>query len=68
MCVRHDVWSKTSFRVAQISLLFFSLLQLPARRYPEFHPDLMDGVRGMFLGIAIGAVILMARQSRGHPG
>ena len=67
MCVRHDIRWKTSCRIAQISLLLFSLLQLPARHHPEFHPDLLDAVRGVFLGIAIGAVILMARKNGARP-
>ena len=62
MCIRDELWSKTPFRVTQISLLLFSLLQLPARHHPEFHPDLMDAVRGVFLGIAIGGIILMGRN------
>ena len=40
--------------------LLSSLLQIPARHYPDFHPDLMDGLRGLFLGIAIGAMALTA--------
>jgi hypothetical protein len=67
MCVCHDIWWKTPCRVAQVSLLLFSLLQLPARHHPEFHPDLLDGVRGVFLGIAIGALILMARKNGPRP-
>ena len=65
MCARdsvHSVHSTTTFRILQISLLVFSLLHLPARHYPAFHPDLMDGVRGVFLGIAIGTLALLGRQ------
>ena len=63
MC-RNAIQSRTTFLISQIALLVFSLLQLPMRLYPQFHPDLMDGVRGLFLGVAIGAVILTARRSR----
>ena len=67
MCVRNNFRSKTMFLVSQIALLLFGLLQLlPMRLHPEFHPDLMDGVRGAFLGIAIGAVIAMGRGKRGR--
>jgi len=62
MCVRNDVYSRTTFLILQFSLLLFSLLQLPARLRPDFHPDLMDGVRGVFLGIAIGTLIVMGRR------
>ena len=61
MCARNGIQSTTSFRILQISLLLFSLLQLPARRHPDFHPELMDALRGGLLGIAIGMLILIGR-------
>ncbi|HEV8197752.1 MAG TPA: hypothetical protein VGP87_13990 [Gemmatimonadales bacterium] len=54
--------SKTAFRIIGAALLPFSLLQIVARRSPQFHPDLMDGLRGLLLGIVIGMLILMSRQ------
>jgi hypothetical protein len=54
--------SKTAFRSIGAALLPFSLLQIVARRYPQFHPDLMDGLRGLLLGIVIGLLMLMSRQ------
>lgn len=66
MCLQDNVQSKASFRIFSIGLLLSSLLQIPARHYPDFHPDLMDGLRGLFLGIAIGAMALTAwRNGRG---
>jgi len=63
MCIRHTFQSRTTFVISQLALLAFSLLQIPARLYPHFHPDLLDGVRGCLLGIAIGTVILAARRN-----
>lgn len=64
MCLLRDAHSKTTTRIAWLALLLFFLLQLPARQYPQFHPDLMDGVRGLFLGIAIGTMALIAWRNR----
>jgi hypothetical protein len=64
MHLRHNVRSKVTFLVSQIALLLFFLLHLPARLHPQFHPDLMDGLRGFFLGIAIGTMILTAWKHR----
>jgi hypothetical protein len=41
-----------------IALVLSSLLQIPARHQPSFHPDLLDGLRGVFLGIFFGAMAL----------
>ena len=48
----------------QIALIVFFLLQLPARHYPQFHPDLIDAIRGFLLGIVIGMLILTAWKNR----
>jgi hypothetical protein len=67
MCVDKNERSRRGFLLGQISLLVFFLLHLPARFYPQFHPDLMDGLRGLFLGIAIAALLIggwRKRQSR----
>jgi hypothetical protein len=52
------------FFVTLVALLLFSLMQLPARLSPEFHPDIMDGVRGLFLGVAIAALWVSTRKAR----
>jgi hypothetical protein len=59
-----DMQSKKSFVVMQVALLLFALMQLPARLYPQFHPDLMDGVRGIFLGVALGTLIVFGWRNR----
>jgi hypothetical protein len=66
MCLRNDIGSKSAFFISQIALLIHFLLFLPARLAPHFHADLMDGVRGFFLGVAIGTLILSAGRSRRH--
>jgi hypothetical protein len=48
--------SKTMFRVGLIAFLLSALLQIPGRMRPGFHPDLMDGLRGVCLGIFMGAM------------
>jgi hypothetical protein len=68
MCLRTDVRSRTMFLVAQVALLLFALVQLPMRFHPGFHPDLMDGVRGAFLGVAIAALAVMAKRKRDARG
>ena len=44
------------FRIAMIALVLSSLLGFAARRYPAFHPDLVDGVHGLLLGVAIAGM------------
>jgi hypothetical protein len=48
--------SKSLFRVGLIAFLVSALLQIPGRMRPGFHPDLMDGLRGLCLGIFIAAM------------
>jgi hypothetical protein len=48
----------------QLSLLIFFLLQLPARHYPNFHPDLIDGMRGLLLGLVLGTLIKRGWEKR----
>ena len=64
MCLCDNVQSKRFFMCSQLALLTFGLLQLPMRLYPQFHPDLMDGVRGFLIAVAVGMMILAARTSR----
>ena len=51
-----NIRSKTIFRVGLIAFLLSALLQIPGRMHPGFHPDLMDGLRGLCLGIFIGTM------------
>jgi hypothetical protein len=67
MCPSH-FQSKTSFRIFLICLLLSSLLQIPARHDPDFHPDLMDGLRGLFLGLALGTMALTAWKNGRRTG
>ena len=48
--------SKTLFRVGLLAFIASALLQIPTRMRPDFHPDLLDGLRGLCLGIFIGAM------------
>ena len=69
MCLLENDRSRTMFRVVLVSLLLFGLVQLPMRLRPDFHPDLLDGLRGAFLGAAIAALGVMSwRRRRGTPG
>ena len=58
MRITNGLPSKKAFRVIPVALLPFSLLQVVARHYPDFHPDLMDGFRGLLLGVVLGVLIL----------
>ena len=62
MRLRRDLRSKPMFLLSLVSLLLFSLMQLPMRLHPEFHPDVMDGVRGLLLGVAIAALWVSTRK------
>jgi uncharacterized membrane protein YccC len=66
MCLinRINPRSKWLFMLTQVLLLLFFLLGLPARHDPNFHPDLIDGLRGFLLGIVIGLLALMAWRNR----
>jgi uncharacterized membrane protein YccC len=57
VCAGHYFESKKTFLFMQLSLLIFFLLQLPARHYPNFHPDLIDGIRGLLLGLVLATLI-----------
>ena len=64
MLLRHNLRSKPVFFVSQVTLLLFFLIQLPERLYPQFHPELMDGVRGFLLGVAIATMAMTLRLRR----
>jgi hypothetical protein len=52
----HITQSKTLFRVGLLAFIASALLQIPSRMRPDFHPDLLDGLRGLCLGIFFGAM------------
>jgi hypothetical protein len=58
--------TKTLFRVGLVAFLVSAGLQIPARVYPDFHPDLLDGLRGLCLGIFIGAMAVTTWR-KGRP-
>lgn len=64
MCAGNYFESKKTFLFMQLSLLIFFLLQLPARHYPNFHPDVIDGIRGLLLGLVLGTLIKTACEKR----
>jgi hypothetical protein len=64
VCAGNHFESKKSFFFMQLSLLIFFLLQLPARHYPNFHPDLIDGMRGLLLGLVLGTLIKRGWEKR----
>jgi len=64
MYLRHNFASKKTFLAAQIALLVGFLLAIPARLYPQFHPDLIDGLRGFLLAIAVGMLAKSAWKNR----
>jgi len=64
VCAGNYFESKKTFLFMQLSLLIFFLLQLPARHYPNFHPDVIDGIRGLLLGLVLGTLIKTACEKR----
>ena len=64
MPIRNNFASKKQFLISQLALLTFFLLAIPSRLYPNFHPGLMDGVRGALMGIGIGTLALAAFKNR----
>jgi len=64
MDVRNNPAAKKTFLLTNVALLTFFLLGIPARLYPHFHPDFMDGIRGFLLGSAVGLLILTSIKMR----
>ena len=64
MHIRNNFASKKQFLISQLSLLTFFLLAIPSRLYPQFHPDLIDGLRGFLLAIAVGTLATAALKNR----
>ena len=56
-----NIQPKTAFFISTIALI---LSTLPARHYPQFHPDLVDGIRGLFMGMFIGTMALTIWRNR----
>ena len=67
MLMRHDIQSRTLLRGSMTALLLTSLLQVAQRLYPDFHPDLTDGLRGFLFGIFLTTSLLFIRKRR-RPG
>jgi hypothetical protein len=63
---RANIHTKTMFRIGMIALILASVLQVQARHDPRFHPDLIDGLRGLCFGIFFGTMALTTwRNGRG---
>ena len=58
--------SKTLFRAGLIAFVLSALLQIPGRRHPDFHPDALDALRGVCLGIFIGSMAVVTWRN-GRP-
>ena len=67
MHIRNNFASKKQFLITQLSLLTAFLLVIPSRLYPQFHPDLIDGLRGFLLAIGIGTLATAAWKNRCLP-
>lgn len=66
MCIEVDVQTKRMFFAGQVAFVLASVMQFSGRHYPQFHPDLMDGVHGLFIGVAIATMLLAIRRGRRH--
>ena len=64
MRIRNNFASKKQFLVSQLALLTGLLLAIPARVYPQFHPDIIDFARGFLITIAIGLLGTASLKNR----
>ncbi len=64
MCLIKNDQPKKAMQFVNVVLLMFFALAIPARMYPNIHPDWIDGIRGMLLGVAIGCIALMGWKRR----
>lgn len=64
MYIRQNFPSRNALLPTKLALVAFFLLAVPARLYPGFHPDLLDGLRGFLITIAIATFISTAIKSR----
>ncbi len=64
--VCNRIQSKTLFSTGLIAMILSSLLQLVARHYPQVHPDLMDALRGLCLGIFFGTMSMTIWRNGRH--
>lgn len=62
--------SRALLRLSMVCLLVFSLLNMVARSWPPVSPfwdGVLDGSRGMALGLMIGLTLLFFRAHRRSP-
>ena len=64
MRIRNNFASKKQFLISQLALLTGLLLTIPARLYPQFHPDIIDFARAFLITIAIGMLGTAALKNR----
>jgi uncharacterized membrane protein YccC len=67
VCAENYFESRNTWYFFWSSLLLFFLLQIPSRHYPQFHPDLVDGIRGLLLGLALATFVRVAWKKRRRP-
>lgn len=68
MHIRNNFASKKQFLISQVSLLTFFLVDVVGRLYPKFHPDMIDGLRGFLIAIAVGTLASAAWKNRRRNG
>lgn len=64
MCIVDYAESRSTFYFVWSSLLVFFLLQVLAILNPQFHPDLVDGIRGILLGLVMATIFRLGWQKR----
>lgn len=64
MYIRNNFASKKTYLATPIALLLFFLVDVAGRFYPQLHPDLIDGLRGFLLTLAIGTLAASAFKRR----
>lgn len=51
-----DIKTKRLYFAALVAMIAYGILSTATRHAPQFHPDLMDGLRGLFIGVFIGGM------------
>jgi hypothetical protein len=64
MYIHNNFSSKNIFLASQAALLAGLLLAIPSRLYPNFHPGVIDGLRGLLLAIGIGMLLKALWKNR----
>lgn len=64
MLLKQGTRPSTLLRWAMVCLLAFFALPIAARMMPLASADLVDGVRGMLLGVTIGLMVLIGVLKR----